>query len=108
LVSTTTYASLFAAVGYAWGGAGASFGLPYFAAGYAAVQGTIATLSHGAILSHQHTENYYAGGGGANVAGITAVASSIINNTPSGNSTALAGGTDNLAAGMGTQFIVKY
>ena len=34
LVSTTTYAALFAAIGYTWGGAGGSFGLPFYPAGF--------------------------------------------------------------------------
>jgi hypothetical protein len=101
-VSTTTYASLFAALSYNWGGSGANFGLPYFAAGYTAVQGTIAVLTHGALLAHTHPSSAFNAPSSQIVAaGGTGVAAQ-------GTATGSTGGADNLAAGMGTQFIVKY
>ena len=55
LVSTTTYADLFNAIGYAWGGAGGSFGLPFFPAGYTLLaNGTVGTQSVGRVINHVH------------------------------------------------------
>lgn len=104
LVSTASYPNLFAAIGYTWGGSGANFGLPYLASGYVPVQGTLAALTHGALLAHTHTTNamapWFSGAGYSSAApfGNTAPTATI-------NSS---GGPDNLAAGMGVQFIVKY
>jgi Flp pilus assembly pilin Flp len=105
LVATASYPNLFAAIGYAWGGAGTSFGLPYLATGYVPVQGAVASLTHGALLAHTHLQQYntlvggtstgQSGGGGL----LTYV---------TGGTTQSTGGADNLAAGMGVQYIVKY
>lgn len=106
LVSTTTYANLFNAIGYTWGGSGASFALPYLASGYVPVQGTLAALSHGKVKDHTHPYTLY-----------TAQAPQTGSSTPcwtgtqtvqTGTPASPEGGTDNLAAGMGMMFIVKY
>ena len=105
LVSTTTYANLFAALQYTYGGSGASFGLPYLASGYVPVQGTLGAITHGALLAHIHGLTNVMGtwvAGGAYSAAAPFQNSAL---TPSVNST---GGTDNLAAGMGMSYIVKY
>ena len=106
LVSTTTYARLFAVLGYTWGGSGGSFGIPYFAAGYVPYQGTPGTLSHGVVLNHIHPIAEIAGTTGSSygLADTTLASGNTVG--PTGNPTT--GGPDNLAAGMGTQFIIKY
>lgn len=101
LVSTTTYARLFAVLQYAWGGSGGSFGIPYFAAGYVPVAGTPGLLTHGALLAHTHPVFYSVTSAAGSAVGTPAVSGT---NTPSGST----GGTDNLAAGMGVQWCVKY
>ena len=104
LVPTASYPNLFAAIGYAWGGGGANFGLPYLASGYVPVQGAVASLTHGALLAHTHTYIHkpltgsYGAGTGSGVTSTGSVA----------DTTGATGGTDNLAAGMGHQYIVKY
>jgi len=103
LVSTTAYANLYNAIGYAWGGSGASFGLPYLASGYVPVQGSVGALTHGALLAHTHLYDkpYYspsAAGGGGNA----------VQNLYPNVATGSTGGSDNLAAGRGHQFIVKF
>jgi phage gp45-like/microcystin-dependent protein len=106
LVSTTTYARLFAVIGYTWGGGGGSFGIPYYAAGYVPIQGTPGALSHGVVIDHVHNYSYTppqtaAAGGGTPNSGGNYNAATTTPNTPQG-------GQNNLAAGMGVQFIVKY
>lgn len=103
LVSTTTYSALFAALNYSWGGSGASFGIPYLPSGYTPVQGSLAALTHGAILSHTHGYasliGFSAGGNNFTLGGAQSFGSGTVN---------AAGGADNLAAGLGHQFIVKF
>ena len=107
LVSTTTYAALFAAIGYTWGGAGASFGLPFFPQGYVPYAGTAGVLSHGKIKDHLHVITYGTYGGsmgyypGSGVAYGWGAANSQ-------NPVAPEGGPDNLAAGYGVKYCVKY
>jgi hypothetical protein len=100
LVSTTTYPALFAATAYAWGGSGGSFGLPYLASGYVPVQGTIGVLTHGQLLAHTHSTYSHAG----SYSGTSGVSDGQLG----GSNTGSTGGADNLAAGMGHQYIVKY
>jgi len=102
LVSLITYPRLIV-LGTAWGGDGVNtVGLPYYAAGYVPIQGTPGALSHGALLAHTHTMsgNFY-GGSTYNYGGT----GSLFNTQ---NATGSTGGPDNLAAGMGTQWIIKY
>ena len=60
LVSTTTYAALFAVLGYSWGGGGASFALPDMrsrsALGLGGTQGTAVGVRGGSDL-HTHVGN---------------------------------------------------
>lgn len=112
LVSLSTYPSLIV-LGTAWGGDGVStVGLPYLATGYTFVQGVIATLTHGDNLQHTHRPVY---------GGTPSTATAIYANPPAGSLGAGAsgmssvvltieneGGPDNLAAGMGVKWCVKY
>ena len=103
LVSLTTYPRLIV-LGTAWGGDGTTtVGLPYYAAGYVPIQGTPGVLSHGVTINHIHpqTGETLSGAGGFLTSGSSSFATY---NT--GNPTT--GGPDNLAAGMGSQFIIKY
>jgi len=106
LVSASTYANLFNAIGYTWGGSGANFALPYLASGYVPVQGTLASLTHGVVKNHTHQYLSY-----------TSQSPQTGSSTPcwfgtqyinTGNPNAPEGGADNLAAGMGMMYIVKY
>jgi hypothetical protein len=104
LVSTTTYSGLFAAIGYAWGGSGSSFGLPYFPSGYSAVAGVVGTTSVGAVISHTHTSSNggtFIGTGSTNQ-GLTAGGSTT--NVTIANT----GGIANFGAGSAILFCVKY
>ena len=104
LVSTASYPALFSALGYYWGSGSGTFGLPYLASGYVPVQGAIAALTHGALLAHTHVEYTSVTGGSSNYPLNTNLSVPIA----SGASTGSTGGADNLAAGMGVQYIVKY
>ena len=101
LVSTTTYSSLFAAIGYAWGGSGGSFGLPYFPSGYSAVAGVVGTTTSGSVIAHTH--NIPVGptiGSGSAALGVP--------KTGNGLATTSTGGSDNFGAGSAILFCVKY
>jgi microcystin-dependent protein len=104
LISTTSYARLFAKLGYTWGGIGGSFGIPYFMAGYSLLANAgLATLTHGAVISHTHQiglTGYPLSPGSSNQAGWVTGASQL--------NTLATGGPDNLAAGMGVNWCVKY
>jgi microcystin-dependent protein len=104
LVSTTTYANLFAAIGYTWGGSGANFGLPYLASGYMPVQGTLAAITHGKVKDHTHKGNFVF----SSLAAAGASTFPQLTYTDSATPTAPEGGADNLAAGVGMSFIVKF
>jgi hypothetical protein len=108
LVSTTTYARLFAAIGYSWGGAGSSFGLPYFAAGYVPTAGTAGVITHGKVKDHIHGTGYTIQNAGA--VGFIASGGVFVGSiqTVTGTPNSPEGGTDNLAAGYGVQYCVKY
>lgn len=103
LVSTTTYSALFSAIGYAWGGSGSSFGLPYFAQGLTGVQANsnVGTATVGAVIAHTHTTTT---GGGNNILSAGSVFAPTYGSAPTGST----GGTNNLAAGMSILFCVKY
>jgi hypothetical protein len=108
-ISRVTYAALFAAIGTTWGvGDGSTtFGLPWFAADYAAVQANanVGTSSVGVLLTHTHATNsgVSSGGGGTiasgSVLGLTSATASTM--TPSGT-------TANLAAGVRVLKCIKY
>lgn len=109
LVSTTTYAALFAVIGYVWGGSGASFGLPFFADGQVPIAkgaGSVGAHSDGTIPAHTHSEiittastNYFSGG----------TFSGFAISAPQAGTTGSTGtGTTNLPAGNRIQFCVKY
>lgn len=106
-VSRTTYADLFTAIGTAWGvGDGSTtFGIPYFATGFVPVQETAGVLTNGAVISHIHSVP--AGGSIGVTAGTIPPGAST---TPSGGAWSIGstGGTNNLAAGMGVKFCVKF
>jgi microcystin-dependent protein len=101
LVSVATYPALFAAIGYAWGGSGASFGLPYLAYGHVPVQGSLGAHTPGSVIAHTHTQPV---GSGAS-SGAAGTGTYLINGNGNTGST---GGPNNLAAGMGFGFIVKF
>ena len=92
---TFTATGIGAGTGNAW----SAIGLPFFPTGYVPVAGTVGTLTHGALLAHTH--NIPANGSGSS--GFPASGSGI--GTIATNSV---GGTDNLAAGYGVQWCVKY
>lgn len=102
-ISRTTYAALFAAIGTTWGAGNGTttFGLPWFAANYAAVQANsnVGTATVGEVISHQH--QYYVPSGGC--AGWTTGYGGITT-----DQTALTGGAANLAAGARVLFIIKF
>lgn len=108
LVSTTgAYAGIFANHGYAWGGSGSSFGLPYFPLGYVPIQGSAGVSSLGQMPSHYHNQPNSGGAGG------TISAPGGQPNTGNSSYTGYSGtanagsGTANLSAGMGVQICVK-
>ncbi|HUW47048.1 MAG TPA: phage tail protein, partial [Dehalococcoidia bacterium] len=103
LVSLSSYPRLIV-LGTSWGGDGVNtVGLPYFAAGYVPYQGTPGVLTHGVVINHIHSGSFVGEGAGYNWVGGSPSFSVA---TTTGNPTN--GGPDNLAAGMGTRFIVKY
>lgn len=101
-ISRATYANLFAAIGTTWGAGDGSttFGCPWFAADYAAVQASanVGTSTTGALLAHTHTTGVvnvnYDRGSTANVAGSSTYQATAVN--PTGST----GGSANLAAGV--------
>lgn len=103
-ISRTTYADLFAAIGTTWGvGDGSTtFGIPWFAAGYAMTQANsnvgIATV--GAVISHTHSYNQNGTGETTGISGSGGA------NTSS--TTGPTGGTANLAASTAVLFCVKF
>lgn len=103
LVSTSSYPNLFTAIGYTWGGTGTSFGIPYFPAGYSAVQGTPGVATVGAVIAHTHAYN---AGAGPGVGTYGYYESPSYSYSPS-NAISAAGGANNLAAGMGVMYCVK-
>ena len=102
VVSRTTYAALFAAVGVLWGAGDGSttFGIPWFPVDYPAVQGgTVGSSTTGTMPSHVHTlaSAALAAGGGATWGSNTSTT-----NTPSSIS------GDNLTAGVRVLHCVKF
>jgi hypothetical protein len=107
LVSAVTYPRLLAALGTTWGGDGSTtVGLPFFPTGYVPLAGTAGVLSHGKVKNHTHNYDavnasftYAQTGGpqyGSHYTGVTS------------NPNSPEGGVDNLAAGYGVQYCVKY
>jgi len=105
-ISRTTYSSLFAAIGTAWGAGDGSttFGMPYFAQGLTGVQanGNVGATTVGQVIAHTHDYTTKTG-----------------DEPQSGNSTqcwvgtvtaqtSSTGGTNNLAAGVYVLYCVKY
>lgn len=104
-----TYPALFAALGYTWGGAGASFGIPYFAADYTAVQSSanVGTATVGNVLAHTHSATNAVITGGTNnlsQGGPLQFQAGTLTTT----SQSPAGGAANLPAGMRVLKCVKY
>lgn len=101
-ISRTTYAALFAAIGTTWGvGDGSTtFGVPYFAADYAAVQANanVGTVTTGDVKAHTHplTASTNAAGG-----------SSVPSVSGGTGTTGSTGGAANLAAGSRVLKCVK-
>lgn len=107
LVSTTTYATLFNAIGYAWGGSGSSFGLPFFEPGYVPLPGVgIGSVNHGKVKDHTHPYNTYSAQPPQSGSATAVWAGLAIAQT--GTPASPEGGADNLAAGRGVQWCVKY
>lgn len=114
-ISRTTYPDLFAAIGTTWGaGDGSStFGMPWFAAGYAMTQANanVGTATTGANISHNHVENYDSSTGGlsSNPLGLTNNLNSVSpTSSASALSTGSSGGAANLAASAAILMCVKY
>lgn len=104
LVPRATYAALFAAIGTTWGAGDGSttFGIPWFAADYTAVQANanVGSNTVGQVIAHTHTalgvvNNRNFTSGGASSPDTTAATSST-------------GGSANLAAGVRLLKCVKY
>ena len=101
-ISRATYAALFAAIGTTWGAGNGTttFGMPWFAANYAAVaaNANVGTTTVGAVIAHAHTEQYNTTGSG----GLGVPTSTNKNATPTSAfcPTASTGGAANLAAGV--------
>ena len=107
LVNVSSYPRLIV-LGTTWGGNGTTtVGLPFFPAGYVPYAGTAGVLSHGLVKNHTHTVYAVAGTGffPANASG--AMAQVPATQTTS-NPVTPEGGVDNLAAGYGVQYCVKY
>lgn len=115
LVSRTTYAALFAAIGTTWGAGDGSttFGIPWFPADYAAVQANVnvATQTVGAVIAHTHRPVY----GGA-PSTTTQVYNNLTNTGLGAGASGMAsavltiestGGAANLAAGVRVMKCVK-
>ncbi len=104
-ISRTTYSALFAVIGTTWGAGDGSttFGLPWFAANYAAVQASanVGTATTGAVIAHSHSVDTLASGS----LGYSFDNQGIGNGTVSTSST---GGAANLAAGARVLFCIKY
>jgi microcystin-dependent protein len=105
-ISRTTYATLFAAIGTTWGAGNGTttFGLPWFAANYAAIQANanVGTASTGEVIAHTHTVYDYSttNEGGANIINQVNVNATV--------NTGSTGGSANLAAGARVLFCIKY
>lgn len=114
-ISRVTYAALFAAIGTTWGAGDGSttFGMPYFPADYAAVQGNanVGTSHVGQVISHSHLAK-------ASITGFTGGSASLQyaagdNNgtanvaTQANNGVQGTGGAANLAAGVRVLKCVK-
>lgn len=106
-ISRTTYAALFAAIGTTWGPGdnATTFGMPWFAANYAAVaaNGNVASATTGAVKAHTHVETLATSGSGNGPA-----SSAQGNGTASATlSTQSTGGAANFAAGVAVLKCVK-
>lgn len=107
-ISRVTYAALFAAIGTTWGAGDGSttFGMPFFPADYAAVQGiagvNLGSNSPGQVINHTHTVNGEGRPGGSGGSGSLAGPTTLTTSNPSG------GGAANFAAGVRVLKCVKY
>ena len=104
-ISRTTYAALFAAIGTTWGAGDGSttFGLPWFAADYAAVQANsnVGTASVGQVIAHVHVV-------GSTATVNTGKGANVVTSGGTGKNTASTGGSANLAAGVRVLKCIKY
>lgn len=104
VVSRTTYAALFAAIGTTWGAGDGSttFGIPWFPADYVAVQasGNLGTNSVGQVIAHTHAQATNTILGTVQSLSTSAGGVSEAVNVTTGGTTASTGGTANLAAGV--------
>ena len=103
LVSRTTYAALFAALGTTWGAGDGSttFGIPYFPTGYAPIAGSVGSTSVGQVIAHTHPTTAGAGNNILSAGGVYAPTYSATGTTGS------TGGSANLAAGTNLLMCVK-
>jgi microcystin-dependent protein len=107
-ISRTTYAALFAAIGTTWGAGNGSttFGMPWFPANYALVQGgTVGSATVGQMPSHTHgmpAYNAAASNGSSNTVLQSTTANSSVTTDAAGS------GSANLAAGHRVLMCVKY
>lgn len=111
-ISRTTYPTLFAqmnALGLPFGaGDGVTtFGMPYIPAGYTWLQATAlaaaGVLSHGRVKDHTHTIQPSTQGSGGSAGSQGAFWYTAVTSTPN----APEGGPDNLAAGIGINYIIR-
>lgn len=103
-ISRTTYSDLFSAIGTTWGAGDGSttFGIPWFAAGYAMTQANsnVATATVGEVIAHTH---------GVRGTAFAPTGSGLFSvGSASGTLSGSTGGTANLAASTAVLFCVKY
>ena len=105
-ISRTTYSKLFTAISTTWGiGDGSTtFGMPWFAAGYVAVQSNadVGVARVGQNLAHTHTVATGAGTGSGDLQYNAAYRGYLLQTTSS------SGGSANLAAGVAVLKCVRY
>lgn len=106
-ISRTTYAALYAAIGTTWGAGDGSttFGRPWMAADYSAVQANanVGTASVGQVIAHTHDIRVANTGVGGGTGGFVSIP-----NAPISGAIMSTGGTANLAAGVRVLKCVKY
>jgi len=106
-LSTTTYAALFAIIGYTWGGSGGSFNIPGIPANYTLLQGYggigLAGSTTGDNKAHSHTVGVDNSGGNTG-GGAGAVTRSGVGST----NTSTDGSAANYPAGVGFNFAIRY
>lgn len=110
-LDTTTYADLYAVIGYTFGGSGSTFNLPDFrdrspqgASATDAIAATVGTKMQTSLPQHSHQMKYRTGSGSTTVIdGVPAVSWGYI----STENTGTAGGVDQRGPRLAVNFIIK-